>query len=348
MVEVQRRVLYLHHRDSPPLHPNRQTLSAGRIKESMSRKSRIVTSSFATLEDTRPPYNLRHPTPEENLRTAQLILETASAYKPDLVVLPEAFLLAGMPLSKVKDIAEAIPGPTFEVLASSCCAGNFNLVAGHVTRENGRYYNQALVLDRSGKLVGSYRKNYPVEEEIRCGVEPGRQPAAFDLDFGRIGVAICFDLNWPGLWAALEKERIDFACWISAYEGGFPVKNYAWQHRYPIVSSVWPYHARVVDITGEILASTSRWSRVAVCDLNLDRELFHTDLQMDKIAQIQARYGSAVSVRTYTEEHLILMESQTPERSVRDLMDEYGLVRYADYIQRCTDFRSQALNESLS
>jgi hypothetical protein len=42
------------------------------------------------------------------------------------------------------------------------------------------------------------------------------------------------------------------------------------------------------------------------------------------------------------------MESQTPERSVRDLMDEYGLVRYADYIQRCTDFRSQALNESLS
>ena len=137
----------------------------------MSRKIRIVTSSFATLEDTRPPYNLRHPTPEENLRTAQLILETASAYKPDLVLLPEAFLLAGMPLSKVKDIAEPIPGPTFEVLASSCCSGNFNLVAGHVTRENGRYYNQALVIDRSGRLVAfeNHHIGAQLSQELPCG-----------------------------------------------------------------------------------------------------------------------------------------------------------------------------------
>ena len=66
----------------------------------MSRIVRIVTSSFATLEDTRPPFNLRHPTLEENLRTAESILQTAVAYKPDLVLLPEAFPLAGMPLAK--------------------------------------------------------------------------------------------------------------------------------------------------------------------------------------------------------------------------------------------------------
>ncbi len=313
----------------------------------MSRIIRIVTSSFATLEDTRPPYNLRHPTLEENLHMAQSILQTAAAYKPDLVLLPEAFPLAGMPLSKVKDVAEPLPGPTYEMLASFCRAGNFNLVAGHVTRENGRFYNQALVLDRTGKLVGSYRKNYPVEEEIRCGIEPGSQAAAFNLDFGRIGVAICFDLNWPNLWAALEKKHIDFACWISAYEGGFPVKSYAWMHRYPIVSSVWPYHARVVDVTGEVLASTSRWSRVAACDLNLDRELFHTDLQMGKIAQIQTRYGADVAVKAYTEEHLVMIESLVPGLSVRDIMDEFELVSYRDYITRCTDFRTRALELSL-
>jgi beta-ureidopropionase len=309
----------------------------------MSRIVRIATSSFATLEDTRPPYNLRHPTLDENLDTAESILQTAVAYKPDLVLLPEAFPIAGMPLAKVKEIAEPVPGPISDMLASYCRAGSFNLVAGHVTHEGGRYYNQALVLDRAGELVGSYRKNYPVEEEIRCGIEPGSEAAAFDLDFGRIGLAICFDLNWPNLWAELEKRRIDFACWISAYEGGFPIKSYAWTHRYPIVSSVWPYHARVVDVTGEVLASTSRWSRVAACDLNLDRELFHTDMQMDKIAQVQARYGAGVAIRTYTEEHLIVIESLVPGVSVRDIMDEFGLVSYRDYIARCTDFRSEAL-----
>jgi predicted amidohydrolase len=312
----------------------------------MSNMIRIVTSSFATLEDTRPPFNLRHPTLDENLRTARSILETAAAFKPDLVLLPEAFPLAGMPLSKVPEVAETIPGPTFEMLAAACRAGNFNLVAGHVTAETGKYFNQALVLDRVGKLVGTYRKNYPVEEEIRAGIEPGSGPAAFDLDFGRIGVAVCFDLNWPELWSGLERQNIDFACWISAYEGGFPIKNYAWTHLYPIVSSVWPYHARVTDITGEVLASTSRWSRVAMCDLNLDRELLHTDLQMDKIAQIQARYGSDVTVKTYTEEHLILLESMAAGLNVREIMEEFGLVSYRDYIARCTECRNQVLGQA--
>jgi predicted amidohydrolase len=252
-----------------------------------------------------------------------------------------------MPLSKVPEVAMPVPGPIFEMLAGACRAGNFNLVAGHVTEQAGKYYNEALVLDRSGSLAGTYRKNYPVEEEIRCGIEPGSGPAAFDLDFGRIGVAICFDLNWPELWARLQQKNIDFACWISAYEGGFPVKSYAWTHRYPIVSSVWPYHARVTDITGEVLASTSRWSRVAVCDLNLNRELLHTDLQMDKIAQIQARYGSRVAVKSYTEEHLILLESLAADLSVHAIMEEFGLTSYRDYIARCTEFRSQALSRGV-
>lgn len=309
----------------------------------MAKNVRIVTSSFATLEDTHPPFNLRRPTLDENLRTAEAILETARAYAPDLVLLPEAFPLAGMPLARVPDVARPVPGPIFDLLAAACRAGGYNLVAGHVTAQDGRYYNEALVLDRRGALVGAYRKNYPVEEEIRCGIAPGKEAAAFDLDCGRIGVAVCFDLNWPALWAALAAERIDFACWISAYEGGFPLKNYAWTHRYPIVSSVWPYHARVTDMTGEVLASTSRWSRVAVCDLNLDRALLHTDLQMQKIAAIQARYGDQVVVRTYTEEHLVLLENRLPDRTVQDLMAEFELVSYHDYIARCTACRDAAL-----
>ncbi len=312
----------------------------------MAKIIRVVTSSFATLEDTQPPYNLRHPELATNLRTAQSILETAAAYKPDLVLLPETFALAGMPLTNVAMVAEPMHGPIYEMLAAHCRAGNFNLVAGHLTSEGDNYYNQALVLDRSGQLVGSYRKNYPVEAEIRCGIAPGDEAAAFDLDCGRVGVAICFDLNWPSLWAELAKKDIDLACWISAYEGGFPLKSYAWTHRYPIATSVWPYHARLIDITGEVVASTSRWSRIVAYDLNLDRELFHTDHQMGKIAAIQARYGSGVLVKSYTEEHLILIECVAEGLNIQDIIDEFGLVSFQDYIARCTDVRRTALGET--
>ncbi len=311
----------------------------------MPRHIRIVTSSLATLEDVHPPYNLRHPAVEENLSLAQSILETAAAYEPDLVLLPETFKMAGLPGSGIKDHAEPVSGPTFQMISQFAREGNYNLVAGHLVTEAGRIFNQALVINRQGVLVGAYSKNYPVENEIRCGVTPGTDLPVFDLDFGRIGTLICFDINWPSLWSTLSEKKIDLACWISAYEGGFPLKSYAWTYQYPIVTSVMPYHARVIEITGEILCSTSRWNRVACCDLNLDREIFHTDSQMHKIAAIQKKYGDQVVVKTFTEEHLLLIENNLPGKTIADIAQEFSLTTYKDYIRQCTQFRNQSVEQ---
>lgn len=305
----------------------------------MPRHVRIVTSSLATFEAVNPPFNLRQPAIEENLSLAQSILETAAAFKPDLVLLPETFKTAGWPGSEIKANAEPVPGPTFNMISKCARDGHYNLVAGHLVAEGDRIFNKALVIDRQGELVGSYSKNYPVENEIGCGVTPGTDAPAFDLDFGRIGALVCFDINWPSLWSALSQKKVDLACWISAYEGGFPLRSYAWTYQYPIVTSVMPYHARVIDITGEILCSTSRWSRVVFYDLNLDRELFHTDKQMQKIAEIQKKYGDDVVVKTLTEEHLILVENNLPGKTVTDIAQEFGLVTYKDYIRECTHYR---------
>ncbi len=313
----------------------------------MPRHVRIVTSSLATFEDVNPPFNLRHPSVEENLSLAQSILETAAAFKPDLVLLPETFKTAGLPGSAIKAQAEPVRGPTFHILSELARKGSYNLVAGHLVSEEGKIFNAALVINRQGDLVGSYHKNYPVENEIRCGVTPGTDLPVFDLDFGRIGALICFDINWPELWARLSQKKVDLACWISAYEGGFPLKSYAWTYEYPIVTSVMPYHARVIDITGDILCSTSRWSRVICCDLNLDRAIFHTDNQMQKIAEIQKKYGNTVVVKTFTEEHLILIENNIPGKTIADVAQEFNLITYKNYIRQCTQFRQQFLESGV-
>ena len=81
--------------------------------------------------------------------------------------------------------------------------------------------------------------------------------------------------------------------------------------------------------------AVSRWQRVGFLELSLDRGLFHTDNQMHKLIEIQARYGDAVRLRTLTEEHLFLLESRDPRISVPEVTAEFGLVTYRDYIASC-------------
>lgn len=302
----------------------------------MEKKIRIVTTSLATFEDAHPPFNICFPEKNDNADLAKSILETASSYSPDLVLLPEVFIMAGHSFAKVREMAEDIPGPGFDLLTAAAKKGKMNIVAGHMVNEGGRTYNKGLVIDRNGKLLGAYNKNHPTEIEINNGVTPGSEAPAFQLDFGKIGVAICFDINWPQLWQNYAENNVDMITWLSAYEGGFPLQAYAWQYKIPIISSVWPYHGRVIDITGEILTETSRWDRVALYDLNLDRELFHTDGQMEKIQAIRETYGDQVKIKSFTEMHIFILESLTEQFTVDDIIEEFDLLTYGDYINHCT------------
>jgi Carbon-nitrogen hydrolase len=297
---------------------------------------RIVASSLGTLEQVSPPFNLSVPSYEDNLTRASDILKAAVRFQPDLVLLPETFASAGMPSSAIPTAAEESDGPTTRMLRAAAREGRMYVVAGVLVREKDRVFNRAVVIGRDGNPVGSYDKMHPVGGEALAGVTPGVRPGTFDLDFGRIGVSICFDINWPSLWKEMASRKVDFACWISAYDGGFPLRCYAWEHQFPIVSSVMSYHARLYDITGEEFTLTSRWQRLGFVELNLDRSLFHTDGQMHKLLDIQARYGAAVRLRTMTEEHLFTLESLDPHLTVTDVISEFGLETYRDYIARCS------------
>ena len=298
----------------------------------MPRIVRIVTTSLGTLEQVTPPFNLSVPRFEDNVKQASDILEAATSFQPDLVLLPETFGLAGMPASLIPVVAEESDGPTVRMLSAMAKKGRMNLVAGHLVRDRGHLFNKGLVFGRDGKLIGSYDKMHPVGNEALAGVTPGVHPGTFDLDFGRIGVSICFDINWPPIWKELAAQRIDIACWLSAYDGGFPLRSYAWQHQYPIVSSVFSYHARLYDITGEETTLTSRWQRVGFLELNLDRALFHTDNQMHKLTAIQAKYGALVRLKTFTEEHFFTLESLDQRVTIADIIAEFELETYRDHI----------------
>jgi beta-ureidopropionase len=302
----------------------------------MARTVRVATGSIATLEAFAPPFNLRVPDPAENLQLGLSLLDAAGAHGADLACLPETFVAAGLPGDVIRAVAQPIPGPAFDAVAERARRYHMNIVAGFFVLQDEGLFNVAVLIDRQGQLAGVYAKQHPTEGEIECGVTPGGETAVVETDFGRVGLAICFDINWPSLWEEFARRKADLVCWLSAYEGGFPLQTYAWLHQYPVVSSVWPYHARVIDITGRIVASSSRWDRLALHTLNLDKRLFHTDGQMQHVLPIRQRYGDRIRLEALTEEHVFTLESLDPALSVDEVVAAFGLVDYQTYIERCT------------
>jgi hypothetical protein len=216
------------------------------------------------------------------------------------------------------------------------------VVAGFYASIDGRISNVSVLIDRSGRLVGTYSKRHPTEGEIDNGVVPGGATGVFNTDFGRLGLAICFDLNWHALWRDMADAGAELVVWISAYEGGLPLQAYAWMHQYAVITSVWPYHARVIERTGRIVAQTSRWGRLAVYDLNLDKRLFHTDGQMHQLLPMQTRYGRRVRIESFTEEHLFTLESLDPDLPVDEVIREFGLTEYRRFLDRSTKAQGTA------
>lgn len=308
----------------------------------MPRRIRIAITALATLENTAPPFNLRHPEPADNLRLGLAMLEAAGRQNADIALLPEGFLGAGLPASGLLSVAEPLSGPSMTAIADCARRHAMYVVTGFHLLEEGRLFNIAVLTDRSGTIIGKYAKKHPTEGEICGGITPGEAVPVFETDFGRVGLSICFDLNWPSLWEELKRRGSELVCWLSAYEGGLPLQAYAWQHRFVIATSVWPYHARVIERTGRIVAQTSRWGRLAVCDIDLDKRLFHTDDQAHQILPVQTHYGDRVRIETFTEEHLFTLESIDPALDIDEVIREFGLVEYETYIDRCTQAQQAA------
>ena len=73
-------------------------------------------------------------------------------------------------------------------------------------RDSGRLYNTAAIIDH-GRIVGRYRKRrlFPPMLEDRY-FTPGRSRKIFSTAFGRIGLAICFDLRFPEHFVAFRDQ----------------------------------------------------------------------------------------------------------------------------------------------
>ena len=293
----------------------------------MPRTVRVATTAFGYCSG------------ESETRTlASELIEAAGRAACDIVVLPENFYRNSQGQILDRDKVSSLTRQMQELARRY----EIYVLAGLPQWEDKLLFNCAVLYDRAGEIVGIYRKLHPTEGEIDKGITPGSELPVFDLDFGRIGVLICFDIGWPEEWRRLADKGAEIVFWLSAYDGGFPLQAYAWTHKYYVVSSVRSTEAKFIDITGAILGGTSRWTRLSIAELNLDRKLFHIDQNWEKLLAVQARYGRSILIRGFSEENFFTLETLDDSVSVDDIVREYGLEPYREYHRRVTRIQDEA------
>jgi len=104
--------------------------------------------------------------------------------------------------TKTFDLAEAIPGPSTQVLGQIAKELKVALVASLFERRAaGVYHNTAAILDADGSLLGTYRKMHIPDDPLyyeKYYFTPGDLGyKAWQTRYGRIGVLICWDQWYP-------------------------------------------------------------------------------------------------------------------------------------------------------
>ncbi|KAJ1843676.1 Omega-amidase nit3 [Coemansia sp. RSA 2611] len=157
------------------------------------------------------------------------VLEAAKA-GAQLVVLPECF---NSPYGTqyfgeyAEEIDASKPGESIAALSSMARDGRVYLVGGSIPERDagGRLYNTCTVWDPAGALVATHRKVHLFDIDIPGKIvfkesdvlEAGSALTTFGTPWGRVGVAICYDMRFPEV-AMVAARR---GCRMMVYPGAF-------------------------------------------------------------------------------------------------------------------------------
>ncbi|WP_423824194.1 nitrilase-related carbon-nitrogen hydrolase [Salinisphaera sp. SPP-AMP-43] len=151
--------------------------------------------------------------PEANL--AMVEAELAECPDVELMVWPELFL-PGYTTEGAAALAESLVGERVARLCAAARAYDTALVIGLAERcDDGDIANSALAIDRDGRIAGCYRKTQLFGDEAKA-FAPGDALEIVELAGVRVGLMICFDIEFPEIARALAAGGAELLVSISA------------------------------------------------------------------------------------------------------------------------------------
>jgi predicted amidohydrolase len=137
-------------------------------------------------------------------------------YQGDLILFPELFNAPLMARFDQEDAADAMRSlaeytePLREELMRMALGYNINIVSGSVPeyRDN-KLFNVSFLCRRDGTWDTQYKLHITPEETSSWGLRGGNQIKVFDTDVGRIGILLCYDVEFPELPRLMTAQGVE-------------------------------------------------------------------------------------------------------------------------------------------
>jgi nitrilase len=232
-----------------------------------------------------------------NLASAGELIAEAAGQGAQLIALPEYFPMIGASDADRLAAREAPgKGPIQDFLAESARRHGVWLIGGSLplaADDANKMRNSTLVYNPQGEVVARYDKIHlfgfqkgTEQYNESATIEAGSTPIAFDTPFGRVGLAICYDLRFPELfrnlgivdllvlpaaftettgqahWELLLRARaVENQCYVlaSAQGGRHPTGRLTYGN------------SMIIDPWGDVLARMDKGNGVVVAELDAAR-----------------------------------------------------------------------------
>ncbi len=167
---------------------------------------------------------------EEFYDQIEFFVDTVSDYSTDFIMFPEFF---NSPLMRpYNDLPERLAMEKLAEHTKDICdriqqfavSYNVNIIAGSMPLvEKGKLYNVTYLCHRNGQ-IDSYRKVHITPNEFKYyGMVGGNEVKVFDTDCGKIGLLICYDVEFPELSRILADQgmQILFVPFMTDTQNGY-------------------------------------------------------------------------------------------------------------------------------
>jgi len=167
---------------------------------------------------------------QANLDAARKLIEQAVAEeRPDWICLPEVWDYIGGNRRTKMEAAEEIPGgPAYALMQELARTHRVFIHAGSILEKipgDERIHNTTVAFDRDGNEVARYRKIHMFDITAPDGTpyresasfKPGDAVVTYDCEGVTVGCAICYDVRFPYLFAALADKGAELIALPSAF-----------------------------------------------------------------------------------------------------------------------------------
>lgn len=174
---------------------------------------------------------------DELMQQAEYFIDAVSEYRSDFALFPEFFnapLMAENNHLSEPDAIRELAKHTEEIVSRFsrlAISYNINIITGSMPEiKNERLFNVGYLCRRDG-TVERYEKIHVTPDESKLwGMEGGNEVQTFETDCGKVGILICYDVEFPELSRLLAEEDMDilFVPFLTDTQNGYSrVRNCA-------------------------------------------------------------------------------------------------------------------------